>query len=83
MSAVIKQNPSFIGEDGDQIDVTFYPARTYGPMRDKKQVVEVRKDNAIQSVWIDPQDVPDLIEALQQVYQQFVDFNEPAAVVAE
>jgi len=85
MSAVIKQNPSFIGSDGDQIDVTFYPARTWiaGNIRTTRQIVEVRKDNAIQSIRLDPKDIPDLIEALQQVYDQFVEFNEPAAPVAE
>lgn len=83
MESVIKQNPSFIGEDGDQIDVTFYPARACGPDRLRKQVVEIRKDNAVMNLWIDPKDVPDLIEALQQVYDQFVEFNEPAADAAE
>lgn len=83
MPAVIKQNPSFIGEDGDQIDVTFYPARNFGQDRRRKQIVEVRKDNAIQSVWIDPKDVPDLIEALQQVHSQYLKFNGQSDVAAE
>jgi hypothetical protein len=73
MSAVIKQNPSFICEDGDQIDVTFYPARTYGASRQRKPIVEVRKDNAIQSVWLDPNDIPALIESLQQAHSQWLE----------
>jgi hypothetical protein len=83
MSAAIKQNPSFISEDGDQIDVTFYPTRVVGADRRRKQIVEIRKDNAIQSVYLDPKDIPDLIDALRQVYDQFVEFNEPSAPVAE
>ena len=82
MSAAIKQNPSFIGEDGDQIDAAFYPSLYSGDNKPRRQAVAIRKGGS-NTLWVNPQDVPDLIESLQQVYSQYLEFNEPSADVAE
>lgn len=73
MASKIKQNPSFIGTDEQQIDLTFYPAHESGPdhKRVRNPVVQIRKTYL--SIGVHPQDIPELIEALQQVHNQYLE----------
>jgi hypothetical protein len=72
---MLVQNPSFIGADGDQFDVVFYPSKKFytGNTSRRSPMVSISKDSAIQTVLISPADVPSLIDALKQVHQQYLD----------
>ena len=67
----LKANPSFIGHDGNQIDVTFYPAKSGYSPKEVKPCVIIRHDNTLSNrIELDPRDVPMLIQALEHVMHQ-------------
>lgn len=67
-TAELVNNPSFIGRNCVQYDVTYYKRKMVAGVTD--ETIVIRKDEAVSWLYIHPDDVPTLIEALQQVYDR-------------
>lgn len=67
-TAELVNNPSFIGKNRVQYNVIYYPQKKWAGK--PEEVIEVRNDDAVSWIYIHPDDVPTLIEALQQVYDR-------------
>lgn len=81
MSAV-RSNPSFLGLDGVQIDVVFYPRKKSHGAAMPKPVVVINRDESLCRVDICPHDLPRLIESLKSVYEQYREWEDPSNLPA-